>query len=190
MEDCVFGFFLNAAGGVPLFIHMFAAFTPSHRCKVPACESQPGDEWMTWALPDSQGSSNFFRKTGSMTQCTPDNFSNETMLCSEWVYDKSDYQETIANQNIKKNYWELGHGRPHVWILSRWARWGLLWKENLRYSAISITTCLLFMILRSLILLMCTCLPIHWICAHSILVEAFGVDGREKCIAIKDTFAP
>ncbi|QQP52038.1 Uncharacterized protein FKW44_004033 [Caligus rogercresseyi] len=213
-----FGFFLNAAGGVPLFIHMFAAFTPSHRCKVPACESQPGDEWMTWALPDSQGSSNFLQEDGqydscssyrmkdSSGECTPDNFSNETMLCSEWVYDKSDYQETIATK-----YNLVCDSEYKQKLLGTMIMVGLMFGSILGgragdylgrkvscYSSISITTCLLFIsgvipsyeFYAAFILLMCTCLPIHWICAHNILVEAFGVEGREKCIAIKDTFAP
>ena len=42
---------------LPLLIHMFAAYTPMHRCKVEVCESQEPDSnlfnqsWISFALP-------------------------------------------------------------------------------------------------------------------------------------------
>ncbi|XP_040567850.1 organic cation transporter-like protein [Lepeophtheirus salmonis] len=213
-----FGFFLNAAGGVPLFIHMFAAYTPSHRCKVPSCESYGNSSWMEWALPSSMGTSNFLQVNGAYdscrmfkmkdvsSACVPENFSNETIKCTEWVYDKTNYEYTISTK-----YNLVCDSESKEKLLGTLMMIGLMFGSMIGgsvgdyfgrkvscYTSISITTCLLFLssfvpsyeFYATFVLLMCICLPVHWICAHSILVEAFGVSGRESCIAVKDTFAP
>ncbi len=44
---------------LPLFLHLLAAYTPAHRCRVPVCDSrgEVGDDgvvnsWMGFTLPD------------------------------------------------------------------------------------------------------------------------------------------
>eukprot|EP00096_Caligus_rogercresseyi_P007289 TRINITY_DN25112_c0_g1_i1.p1 TRINITY_DN25112_c0_g1~~TRINITY_DN25112_c0_g1_i1.p1 ORF type:complete len:424 (+),score=71.20 TRINITY_DN25112_c0_g1_i1:132-1274(+) len=47
-----------------------------------------------------------------------------------------------------------------------------------------------FTVYAVLRLITCTCIPIQWVGAKSLLIEVFGLKGREKCVAVKDTFAP
>ena len=104
------------AGPVPLLLHLFTAYTPAHRCMVPACENPDNTSinqpWLDIAIPKDYDDDNFltekmsynpcakynnFNPSGS---CSADNFdrTNHTECMNGYIYDHSDFSETIATK--------------------------------------------------------------------------------------------
>ncbi|XP_040574041.1 organic cation transporter-like protein [Lepeophtheirus salmonis] len=221
-----FGFIMNAAGGVPLLVHMFAAHTPDHHCKVPICEggntyssNDSSSSWMSYAIPLSSSTTNFlkpmskydscfmFKVLDPNGDCEKDNFdSNSIVPCNEWVYDTSLYEYTLTTE-----YSLVCGDESKNRLLGTLMMMGLMigslvggklgdyfGRKKACFMSISvIVPCIVlsgfapsFPVYAGLRLLNCICIPIQWVGAKSLLIEVFGTKGREKCVAIKDTFAP
>ena len=115
-----------------IFIHVFAAHSPQHRCKINGCEITNQSkvtqnlfdhEWLSFAIPKEEKSTNFLGETNAFDSCkmfkrvdpedlcSPEAFSeNETEYCHEFVYDNIYFDETLTtkldlvcqNSNYKK----------------------------------------------------------------------------------------
>lgn len=111
---------VHVACGIPLLLHMFAAYTPPHRCFVDGCDvpDQPvfhGD-FLNFTTPTDHASSTFLRekedfdpcrtfvaKNHSLTYadqfCRPQQFDrSKTVKCSHYVYDRSEFSSTLTTE--------------------------------------------------------------------------------------------
>ncbi|CAB4069274.1 SLC22A4_5 [Lepeophtheirus salmonis] len=207
-------------------IHMFAAHTPEHHCKIPICEggntyssNDSSSSWMSYAIPLSSSTTNFlkpmskydscfmFKVLDPNGDCEKDNFdSNSIVPCNEWVYDTSLYEYTLTTE-----YSLVCGDESKNRLLGTLMMMGLMigslvggklgdyfGRKKACFMSISvIVPCIVlsgfapsFPVYAGLRLLNCICIPIQWVGAKSLLIEVFGTKGREKCVAIKDTFAP
>ena len=104
--------------GMPVFLYLFAAFVPPHRCRVQQCDD--GDDprpplvnetWTDIAIPKVEAVEGLFSSRGATEECamfrvlddrgdcSPDNFDrNVTVECQEYVYDSSVFEETLATK--------------------------------------------------------------------------------------------
>ena len=104
--------------GMPVFLYLFAAFIPPHRCRVQPCdrdEPRPpvaNETWTDFAIPKVEVVEGLFSSRGATEECAmfrvlneqegdcaPDNFDrNVTVACQEYVYDSSVFEETLATK--------------------------------------------------------------------------------------------
>ena len=100
----------------PLFLSIFAAYIPKHRCYVDACEGDPKISdlyapWTEFAIPDSESREDaldealpfdachkFLFRNESDSECAPDSFNvNITETCDgRYVFDRSQMTRTLA----------------------------------------------------------------------------------------------
>ena len=86
--------------GMPVFLYLFAAFAPPHRCRVDACDNNEtttpvvNETWTDFAIPRSEVSEGLFSSLDAAEECvmfrvldggrscSPDNFDrNVTVPC-------------------------------------------------------------------------------------------------------------
>ena len=86
--------------GMPVFLYLFAAFAPPHRCRVDACDNNAtstpvvNETWTDFAIPRSEVSEGLFSSLDAAEECamfrvvdgggscSPDNFDrNVTVPC-------------------------------------------------------------------------------------------------------------
>ena len=90
---------MEILAGMPVFLYLFAAFAPPHRCRVDACdnnETRPivNETWTDFAIPKSEVSEGLFSSLDATEECamfrvldgggscSPDNFDrNVTVPC-------------------------------------------------------------------------------------------------------------
>ena len=117
---------LEFVGGIPLLMHMFAAFTPEFRCRVPICDDALGLQtsppdlinatWLQFAVPAKTENAAEFLIDGSKYDpcrmyepvdpeggCVAENFKssgNESLgiICEEYVWDLSEFPETLTTK--------------------------------------------------------------------------------------------
>uniref|UniRef100_A0A0K2U4H5 Organic cation transporter 1like [Strongylocentrotus purpuratus] n=2 Tax=Lepeophtheirus salmonis TaxID=72036 RepID=A0A0K2U4H5_LEPSM len=212
-------FIADIAGGVPLLLHMFSAYEPDHRCSIPVCNDLNSTDWMEFAIPKNTKSSNFLKKDSTYDSCHAfkvideegdcemSNFNISQMeTCSAWVYDKSDFPYTLTTRNDL-----VCNSEAKRRLLSTFMMLGLMigsllggkfgdWigRKKTCFIAISIITPTVMVggyspnyeIYAALRLLTCICLPVIWVCIHSLTFELFGIRGRERFLAVKDLFYP
>lgn len=104
---------MSVASSIALFLHMFSAYTPSHRCQIPRCDaanSSYEEPWVRFAVPKAGQEDSFLRASEEFAQCSmfkmeegsecaPDSFSrNETVPCGDYVYDKSVFTDTLTTE--------------------------------------------------------------------------------------------
>ena len=112
-----------------IYLVIFSADEPKHRCQISLCENEEmteenifGLDWLDFAIPKSNGTSNFLAEKPDFdsckmyatfenaTQCLPESFSGSTQICSEFVYDTTYFTETLVTklnlvcerENLKK----------------------------------------------------------------------------------------
>ncbi|XP_059089923.1 organic cation transporter protein-like isoform X2 [Tigriopus californicus] len=103
------------AGGLPLLLHLFTAYTPPHRCFIEGCDIgtdlQFDTSFLAFSIPSDDSSSTFLRESmgydecsmyqrlnGSSLVCSKDQFSKEPSSCSKFVYDRSEFPATITTE--------------------------------------------------------------------------------------------
>eukprot|EP00094_Tigriopus_californicus_P007746 TCALIF_07461-PA protein Name:"Similar to Slc22a12 Solute carrier family 22 member 12 (Mus musculus)" AED:0.90 eAED:1.00 QI:0/0/0/0.5/1/1/2/0/174 len=93
-----------------LFITMYAAYSPPHRCYIPACDSASSminESWTGFALPSEHRSSNFLKVADDFDpchryepvgdSCEASAFNTSSSLeCEDYVWDRSQFQETLV----------------------------------------------------------------------------------------------
>ena len=117
---------LAFTGGIPLLIHMFAAFTPEFRCRVPVCDNAVGlhlssedlinPTWLQFAVPAKTENAAEFLIDGSKYDpcrmyetvdpkggCVAENFKSsgnrsQGIICEEYVWDLSEFPETLTTK--------------------------------------------------------------------------------------------
>ena len=82
----------------PLFLHMFAAYEPSHRCFVPSCDStdsQLNESHIQFSIPNKESSDNMFTEAEYFDPCkqfdiVTSSMENvqDTLMCSEELFDQ------------------------------------------------------------------------------------------------------
>ncbi|QQP50785.1 Organic cation transporter 1like [Caligus rogercresseyi] len=214
-----FAFIADIAGGIPLLLHMFTAFAPDHRCSIPVCDASNNTEWMDFAYPLSQKSSNFlktdteydtcqsFKVIDENGGCEKSNFNASVVeSCEDWIYDQSEFEYTLSTEH------DLVCGaETKRRILSTIMMLGLMigslvggklgdWigRKKTCFIAVAVTIPAItiggyapnYEVYATLRLLTCTCLPCIWVSIHSLTFELFGMKGREKFLAVKDLFYP
>ena len=86
---CTFAMmFVKYGSVIPLFLTVFTAYEPSHRCFVPQCESLDGRKvtnnifkhsWLEIALPPEKSSSNFLAVGKQFDGCKMYDFANSLL---------------------------------------------------------------------------------------------------------------
>ena len=111
---------IGMVSGLPIFIQMFAAFEPRHRCFVPNCDDTLHDNeiqtaFIQHALPKEYGSSEMFREDENFDPCNmfeyvgrdnqtaktchPQSFLNSSLIkCDQYIYDTSVFEETLTTK--------------------------------------------------------------------------------------------
>ena len=119
----------NQLTSLIIYLVVFSADEPKHRCKVSICETEEtkgnvfGMDWLDFAIPKGNGTSNFlaekqdldsckmYEPVDNATQCLTESFlGNVTQICSEYVYDTTYFTETLVTkldlvcerENLKK----------------------------------------------------------------------------------------
>ena len=104
-------------GGLVTFLVVFSAFVPEHRCKVQLCDEDQGNgsifapQWLEFTVPKKDKTSNFLAEKEDFDNCQMyqslengaigcsfDNFSQNVTTCTDYVYDKSYYEETFVTK--------------------------------------------------------------------------------------------
>eukprot|EP00095_Tigriopus_kingsejongensis_P007773 maker-scaffold154_size301342-snap-gene-2.22 protein:Tk07773 transcript:maker-scaffold154_size301342-snap-gene-2.22-mRNA-1 annotation:"hypothetical protein BRAFLDRAFT_225757" len=103
------------AGGLPLLLHIFTAYTPPHRCFIEGCDSDEGSafqrDFLNFTIPMESVPKSFLGKSvgldacamyqrtnGSNRQCASDQFSSLVQSCEHFVYDQSEFPATITTE--------------------------------------------------------------------------------------------
>ena len=104
---------VHVACGVPLLLHLFTAYAPSHRCYIEGCESPSTQDFhadfLKFSTPTDHASSTFLRDAEDYDPCQtfvhqsslchPRAFDRTTKEnCSRYVYDTSEFSETLATK--------------------------------------------------------------------------------------------
>ena len=80
--------FVKYGSIMPLFLTVFTAYEPSHRCYVPQCESLNGTKvtndifnhaWLQFALPTENSSNNYLAVQNKYDGCKMYNFENYSL---------------------------------------------------------------------------------------------------------------
>ncbi len=99
-------------GGYPLFLDVYAAYTPPHRCFVPGCDSSASSfnaTYLDFALPMEHATSeilrekaefdpcNMYERTSNLDSCSAYDFDNsKKVACEKFVYDDSQMTRTLV----------------------------------------------------------------------------------------------
>jgi hypothetical protein len=104
------------ASAYPLFMHIFAAYEPSHRCFVPSCDIDPisgllNESHTDFTIPKEHLYTNIFSENekldpcrrfkskfeGEDYDCLPENFyDNETVPCDAYIYSREIFTNTLT----------------------------------------------------------------------------------------------
>jgi hypothetical protein len=104
------------ASAYPLFMHIFAAYEPSHRCFVPSCDVDPmsgllNESHTDFTIPKEHFYTNIFSENekldpcrrfkskfeGEDHDCVPENFyDNETVPCDAYIYSREIFTNTLT----------------------------------------------------------------------------------------------
>ena len=100
----------------PFYLHMFAAYTPAHRCRVAQCEIGPHaakEPFLDFALPraGNDTSTGFLNEGDALHdrcwmfasrvggRCVEEEFDPSTEVeCAEYVYDRGVFERTIVTE--------------------------------------------------------------------------------------------
>ena len=103
----------HIAFGIPVLLHIFAAYTPPHRCFINGCDSNvnPAFEasFLDYSTPRDHASSTFLRDREDFdpcqsyskirSTCSARSFDQKTRQnCSKYVYDHSEFSETLTTK--------------------------------------------------------------------------------------------
>ena len=102
------------ASSFPWLLHLFTSYEVKHRCFVPSCDTDFTEykaDFTKFALPmnveDAKKGELFLQAEkyddcemfeSLDSGCTKESFTNETVPCQEFVYDRSVFEETLASQ--------------------------------------------------------------------------------------------
>ena len=113
----------NHLTGLITYLVVFSADMPNHRCQVNLCENQEKQNWLEFAIPKGNQSSNFLAEKQDLdsckmypimenaTDCLASSFNvNLTESCVDYVYDSTYFTETLVTkfdlvcekENLKK----------------------------------------------------------------------------------------
>jgi hypothetical protein len=83
------------AGCYPLFIHIFAAYEPNHRCLIPSCDSlnsQFNESHAELSIPKEESGGHMFTEAEYFDPCKRFDFVQENiddnMVCSEELFSR------------------------------------------------------------------------------------------------------
>ena len=211
---------------IPLFIQMFAAFEPRHRCFVPNCDGISNISaimeapFVDYSLPKAYGSSEMLRedepfnpcqmydvRDKNTATCSPLSFDNSSVIgCNKYVYDTSEMIETlttklnlVCDDEFKSRF--LGTllmlGLLIGSLIGGWLGDKFGRKVTMIASHLIMTPVVMFSgfspnyetyaVLR---LISASCLPIFWVCGHSLMLELFGKEYRNSVIMLKSAMGP
>lgn len=82
LSDYFFQLLLPAAwaGGYPIFLHIFGAYEPAHRCYIPTCDtpfSQMNESHCEFSIPKEHSSKNIFTEAEKFDPCHRFKFSDD-----------------------------------------------------------------------------------------------------------------
>ena len=76
LKNSFFVLLIFYASLYPLFVTVFSTYAPEHRCYIEQCDSdnnhtiQINTEWLSYAIPNQESSSNFLAELQSYDSCT------------------------------------------------------------------------------------------------------------------------